>query len=168
MVEENPLNWEVEPPENFLDNNFLYRGVKKFLWSTWPNLKKIYPNFFTVDQTKKGLSVDWSKYCSPEDTLNHCLCPNLTEYGIVQLNVGELRECIRQNNFLIKIEHKPIRVATEILEINRGHTLLTNFDKEGKLRIRTKIKVELSKMAKWAPNMNPILNHIEEFNHYYI
>ena len=102
MVEENPLNWEVEPSENFLDNNYLYRGIKKVLWSTWPDLRKIYPNFFTIKQTKGGLSVDWSKYCSSEDALNHLPNPSLTVYGISQLNVGDLRECINQNNFLIE------------------------------------------------------------------
>lgn len=168
MVEENPLNWEEEPPENFLNINYLYRGVKKVLWSTWPDLKKIYPNFFTIEQTIGGLSVDWSKYCSPESTLNHLPIPDLKIYGIVQLNVGNLRECINQNNFLIGIKHKPIRVESERLKINRGHTLLTNFSKEGKSRIRTKVRVELSKIANWSAKMHPILEYNEDFNHYYI
>lgn len=168
MAEENPLSWEEEPPENFLNTDYLYLGVKKFLWSTWPDLRKIYPNFFTYEQTKGGLSADWSKYCSAEDALNNLSTPKLTIYGIAQLNVCDLRECINQNNFLIEIKHDPVRVAIESLKVNRGHTLLTNFRKEGKSRIRTKVRVELSKIANWSPKMNPIKKYSEDFNHHYI
>ena len=43
MAEENPLNWVEEPAENYLDTHLLYRGVKRFLWASWPNLETIYP-----------------------------------------------------------------------------------------------------------------------------
>ena len=46
MVEEDPLTWEVEPLESFLNSHFFYRGVHKVLWKKWPTLDKIYPNFF--------------------------------------------------------------------------------------------------------------------------
>ena len=39
MAEEDPLAWETEPSENFLDDRFLYRGVFKYMWQTWKNLK---------------------------------------------------------------------------------------------------------------------------------
>ena len=159
MAEENPLNWVEEPAENYLDTHLLYRGVKRFLWASWPNLETIYPTFFTVDQALKGLSVDWSKYSTPKEALNHLPGenPSLKEWGLVQFNVGELREIIKRNNFLIKIKHDPIRIATEELKINRGHSLLKNFCKEGKKRIRTRIRVELSLIAKWVPNMKPLI-----------
>lgn len=168
MAEENPLRWEEEPPENYLDTDYLYRGVKKFLWSTWPDLRKIYPNFFTYEQTRGGLSVDWSKYCSAEDALYNLPAPKLTVYGIVQLNVGDLRGCINKNNFLLELKHDPVRVVTENLKVNRGHSLLTKFNKEGRARIRTRVRVELSKIAEWSPKMNPILKFTKDFNHHYI
>ena len=172
MVEEDPLSWEEEPPENFLDVHLLYRGVKKFLWAVWDDLDKIYPNFFTVEQTKGGLSVDWSKHSSPEEALDHLpgLNPNLSLYGIAQLSVGKLRESIEKNNFLIGIKHDPIRIKIK-LKIYRGHSLLTNFKREGKNKIRTRIRVELSRIAEWAPDMKPVLNNTngkKRFNHSYI
>jgi len=58
MDEEDPLSWDIEPYENFLDSHFFYRAVHKYLWKNWPDLNKIYPNFFTLDQAINGLSVD--------------------------------------------------------------------------------------------------------------
>ena len=60
MDEKDPLNWETEPNENFLEAHFLYRGVHKVLWKNWPDLSCIYPNFFITTQAEKGLSVDWN------------------------------------------------------------------------------------------------------------
>ena len=74
---------------------------------------------------------------------------------MAQFNVEELREIIKRNSFLIKIKHDPIMLATDTLKINRGHTLLKKFNEEGKKRIRTKIRVELSIIAEWVPNMRP-------------
>ncbi|TFG22237.1 MAG: hypothetical protein EU529_11055 [Promethearchaeota archaeon] len=109
MVEENPLSWETEPDENFLDDHFLYRGVHKRLWKTWPELNRIYPNFFITTQAEQGLSVDWSKYATPAFTLAHLPTPSLEKIGIVEMNAGSLKKIIQEANLPINIQHDPIK-----------------------------------------------------------
>jgi len=152
MAEEDPLTWETEPSENFLDEHFLYRGINKNIWKTWENLEKIYPNFFMKRRAVDGLSCDWSKYATPQATLNH-LNSDLTEYGIAELNVGEFRNEINEGNFPLTIHHDPTRIATILLPINRAHTLIKGFKQKNTATIRCKI----SKIAKWAVNMRPII-----------
>ncbi len=143
MAKKNNLIWEAEPPENFLDEHSLYRGVHKNLWMRWSDLSVIYPNFFQFDHTIGGLSVDWSKYATSEFTFNR-LTPDLKIFGIVEFIVGKLRECIRRNNFPITIQHDP---KTD----NRAHSLLKRIHEVNK----AKVKIELSRIAQWAPNMKP-------------
>lgn len=150
MAEEDPLTWETEPSENFLDDHFLYRGIHKNIWKNWTNLQKIYPNFFMTKRAIDGLSSDWSEYAYPQNTLNH-LNSDLTEYGIVELNVGKFRNVIDENNYPLTIHHDPIRIATRTLPINRAHTLIKGFKQKNTTPIRRKI----SKIAKWALNMCP-------------
>ncbi|KKL89501.1 hypothetical protein LCGC14_1914060 [marine sediment metagenome] len=148
MVEEDPLNWEIEPPENFLDSHFLYHAVHIILWINWPNLDKIHSNFFSYGKAEKGLSTDWNKYASPEDTLMRRIEASLEKNGIIELNISNLRNLIQENNFPMMIRHAP-----EIIPpVNRAHSLIEGIHKINK----TKIKRKLSKIAHWAPNMKPI------------
>lgn len=148
MDEEDPLSWDTEPYENFLKSHSLYRAVHKDLWKKWPDLNKIYTNFFSLDQAINGLSADWSKYATPEFTLNSRPNPELTINGIVELNVGKIKSIIEDKSLPLMIEHDPKRTPP----INRAHTLLRGIGKINK----AKIKMKLSKIAQWAPNMMPI------------
>lgn len=148
MDEEDPLTWEVEPYKNFLDYHFFYRAVHKVLWKNWPDLNKIYPNFFTIDQAINGLSVDWSKYVTPEFTLKSRRIPELTTNGIVELNVGIIKSIIEDMSFPLTIKHDPTKESP----INRAHTILEGIGKVNK----TKVKRKLSKIARWAPRMMPL------------
>jgi len=148
MDEEDPLSWDIEPYENFLDSHFFYRAVHKHIWKNWPDLNKIYPNFFSLDQAINGLSVDWSKYASPVFTLNSRPAPELTRNGIVELNVGKIKISIKDKSLPLTIKHDPIKVPP----INRAHTILEGIGKTNK----AKVKMKLSKIAQWAPKMMPI------------
>lgn len=152
MAEEDPLTWETEPSENYLDEHFLYRGIHKNMWRKWENLQKIYPHFFMKKRAVEGLSSDWSKYSNLQTTLNH-LNSDLTEYRIAELNVGKFRNVINENTFPLTIHHDPIRIATRTLPINRAHTLIKGFNQKNITTIRRKI----SKIAKWALNMCPVV-----------
>ncbi len=145
-----------EPPENFKEHHCFYRGVKKFLWRQWEDLDRIRPNFFMKEQARGGLSVDWSKYARPTDTLtylnNLSQLPNndLSVYGIAKLNVGNLRRCIEENNFPIKIKHDPQPVEQPD---NDAHTLLKNI-----LDVNIAlVKAKLAEIADWASGMRPIV-----------
>lgn len=152
MVEEDPLNWETEPSENYLDDHFLYRGVHKVLWKNWPDLNRIYPNFFITFQAEQGFSVDWSKYTTPSFTLDHLPNPFLEINGIVELNVGSLKKIIQDVNLPINIQHDPIRIRNKKQRINRAHSLIVGINKTNK----TKVKRFLSRIAQWARDMAPL------------
>jgi hypothetical protein len=61
--------WSEEPEENFLNSHFLYRAVHRGLWQNWESTDRIDPIFFYSKNAEEGLSFDWSKYSSPQDTL---------------------------------------------------------------------------------------------------
>lgn len=138
------LMWQKEPVENYLDEHLLYRAVSRGLWETWQSLNIIDPNFFNIKNAEGGLSFDWSKYSTPQDTLNRRKRQSLRDNGIVQLNIGELKLCVKKFELPIKIEHDP-------KPENQAHTLLHGITKGNKTKIRRK----LSKIAKWAPGMKP-------------
>lgn len=152
MDEEDPLSWNIEPYENFLNSHFFYRAVHKFLWKNWPRTDKIYSNFFSLDQAINGLSVDWSKYATPEFTLNSRPVPKLYVNGIVKINVGKIKIVIEEKILPISIKHDPIKEPP----LNRAHTLLEGISKINK----AKLKLKLSKIAQWAPNMMPIKEQV--------
>jgi len=152
VAEEEPLTWETELSENYLDDHNLFRGIHKNLWKTWESLLKISPNFFITKNALDGLSTDWSKYTRPQITLEH-LNSDLSVYGIIELNVGRFKDLIEENEFPLTIQHDPIRIETETETLNRGHTLINGFN----TRNSTKIRRKLSKIAKWVLNLMPIL-----------
>ncbi len=134
---------EKEPSENFLEHHNLYRGVDRDLWSQWRDREKIYPVFYRQKNAIGGLSVDWRKYFEQCDTLRN-KGNDLSKWGVVQINVGQLRNCILQNNFPIEIEHDP-------KPKNPAHSLLNNITQINKM----KIKIALAEIAEWAPSMKP-------------
>ena len=155
MVEEDPLKWETEPSENFLPEHLLYRAIPKTLWELWADINKIEPNFFMIKEKEKGLSVDWSKYAMPIDTLERSTKPDLTFNGILQMNIGKLRDLILRYNLPIEIEHNPIRspikTSYRIIQINRAHSLLIGVHRQNRATMRRR----LYKIAEWAANMKP-------------
>ncbi len=146
-----------EPPENFKEHHYFYRGVKKFLWEQWEDLDRIRTNFFMKSQARRGLSVDWSKHAKPTDTLAflnnlYQLSNNdLTVYGIAELNIGNLRNCIEENNFPIEIKHDPHPIEQPD---NKAHTLLKNILGHGNIAF---VKEKLAEIANWASGMKPII-----------
>lgn len=135
---------EKEPDENFLDSHFLYRAVNKGLWSNWDSIDRIDPIFFYSKNVKEGLSFDWSKYSTPEDTLGRRKGKTLKENGIIQLSIGDLRKIVIQFNLPLMIKHDP-------LSNNRSHTLLLGITKANTAKIRRK----LSKITYWVEGMKP-------------
>jgi hypothetical protein len=136
--------WSKEPIENFFDSHFLYRAVYRGLWQNWEYPDRIDPIFFYSKNVEEGLSFDWSKYSSPQDTLKRRKGNSLKENGIIQLNLGKLGTNIIQFNLPITIEHAP-------LPENQSHTLLLGITRYNTAKIRRK----LSKIAEWAECMRP-------------
>jgi len=153
MCQDNPLNWPKEEPEDYKDKHLFYRAIKDNLWMKFRDLDKIEPNFFMIKESEKGLSVDWSKYSEPRETLNRMIPPDLNTYGIAKINVGDFRTCVRINNFNLTIEHYPIKTSINNLKLNRSHTLIHGINKENKAKVRKKI----SKITCWVEGLKPII-----------
>ena len=153
MAKDDPVNWETEPIENFLNEHFLYRGIHRIFWINWRDINKIEPNLFAVPKPgEEGLSTDWSKYSAPQDTLNRLRIPDLKINGIIALNVGQLRNIIKIKKLPLNIMHDPIRISTEFQQVNRAHTLIIGMNKQNK----AKIKRNLAKIANWVEGYKPI------------
>jgi len=103
MVEENPLKWRddkedpnfwvKEPVINFLDNHLLFHAVNRTFWQSWKALDEIAPKFLSFndaekEKNKKELSIDWSKYATPEFTFQ-CHNSNLKKIGIMEINIAD-------------------------------------------------------------------------------
>lgn len=146
LVEEDPLDWEKEPSENFKAEHLLYLGIHKDLWSQWSDLENIQVNFFMTSHALIGLSVDWSKYAIPEDTLQH-LKPSLEIYGIAEIGVGELKDAIEKHLLPLQIQHDPIKQPP----YNRAHSLLLGITTKNKATMKRR----LYKLFRWVPNMKP-------------
>lgn len=98
--------------------------------------------------------MDWSKYASPSFTLKHLPIPDLKTNGIVEMNVGELKDTISKSELPISIQHDPVRTLKENQKPNRAHTLITGINKTNK----AKVKRRLSRISRWATNMTPLIN----------
>jgi len=144
MVKNNNVEWEKEPLENFLDEHVLYRGIHKNYLINWSDFNKIPPNVFSYKKDEKGISTDWSKYATPQFTLSHLRNPDLKDNGILEINVGNLKETIKGYNLPLIIEHNP-------LKLNRAHTLIIGINTKNKAKNRR----HLSKISKWAKGFDP-------------
>ena len=113
-------------PENIPDIDKLLRRVHK---SQVGNGK---PFTGTFTNLGLGMSTDWNKYSTPIETRKRILKDqNILDYGVVELNVGKVREIEEQ-----KVQHTPTKE-------NRAHS-----DVIGKKTAR--IKKELKRIANWV------------------
>src|SRR6266566_296830 len=93
--------WSKEEIDN---DQFLYLRVHQV--KVWNG--KLLPNAF--DDHEGGMSTDWARYSTPEQTRNRARKPELN--GVVQMGVGVVREI----DALI-VEHTPDEEVD-----NRAHT----------------------------------------------
>jgi len=167
MAKENPLKWleekedpnlwVKEPFNNFLDKHNLFHAVNRTFWQSWKIINEIAPKFFSFndvdkEKNKKELSIDWSKYATPEFTFQ-CHNSDLKKIGIMEIRIAELKKCIEKNNFPIIIEHDPIKeISKNNKFLNKAHSIIygltiTNY---------TKIRVEISEISRWSEGYQPI------------
>ena len=100
-----------------------------YMWGHHTQLKdgELQPGVFR--DRDGGMSTDWSKYSTPEDTRNRARIPN--DNGIVSLTVDQVREIEG-----LKVEHSPI-------PDNRAHT-----DVIGKKT--PEVRMKLLRIFEWA------------------
>ncbi len=149
MAQDIPLtNWEKEDIPNFdpLGNDYLlFRQIHKtFIKDRAP--ETISPSAFK-DIKDKGISTDWSKYSTPQETQQRPIRNPPEHYGVVSLKVREIRE--REELSKLKIEHAPEQ-KTRDYRGNQAHTDIKGLLKYGYLIKETQIL--LSRLSKWEIN----------------
>jgi len=97
--------WESEP---ILDEDFLFMRVHK----TWAKRDgSISLGVFKNTPTPQdGMSTDWQKYSTPEETRSHSARKPPDEYAVIRMLAGKVRTIPKQ-----EVEHTP-------LPDNRAHT----------------------------------------------
>jgi hypothetical protein len=106
--------WEVE---YIPDDDLLYRRVHRKLLSVLGGARA---GAFT--DHKGGMSTDWSKYSTPEDTRHRLSGQPPDEFAVAVLPVGEVRR------LGLLVEHDP-------LPENRAHTNVIG-DKDAEVRLK--------------------------------
>jgi hypothetical protein len=84
-----------------------------------------------------GMSTDWSKYASASTTRFHPLKNGPENYGVLQMNVGEVRGVDA-----LRVVHEPIKDHPTLPD-NRAHSEVFEEKTE---EVRTK----LGRLAQWA------------------
>ena len=98
--------WEVE---EIPDTDHLYMRIHR-MWTDQKTREPI-PGAFRIRKGETGMSVDWAKYSTLEESRQRAKKPD--DNAIVEMRVGAVRELSNQ-----EVQHSPI------LE-NRSHTEIT-------------------------------------------
>ncbi len=118
-------SWEVE---DIPDPHRLYMRVHtSFIDAQTGALR---PGVFRLKEGENGMSVDWEKYATPEDTWMRARDPNAN--GVISLNVGKVRSIPEQI-----VYHAPVAG-------NRAHSEIAG--KKNDTEIRAKYK----DLAEWV------------------
>jgi hypothetical protein len=137
MAEAEVLNWEVEP---IPDADKLYLRVH----SDHLQAGELHPGVFR-QRGARGMSVDWQKYATPEESIARSGASDKTKVGIVALVVGIVRTIPG-----LDARHDP-----DVERRNRAHSLVTGMIEEygdlpAKVR-KTMIRSMLfEKFSEWA------------------
>jgi hypothetical protein len=110
------------PAENIPDADSLFKRVRRTEVADdgWPKLN-VFVNRGSTDlpDVRPGLSTDWSKYSTPEQTRARSRRAAPEEYGVIFFIVGDVRELPFQ-----EVEHTPVCRDPELADDpnNRAHT----------------------------------------------
>lgn len=116
------------PVEEIPDGDVLYHRVHRNALRNMPAdmpKNKVYPNAFRIDDG--DMSVDWSKYATPQEAKNRAKVP--AQNGIVEFTAGDVRDDGH------RVVHSPSRH-------NQAHSSVRG----PKARLRT----TLSRAAQWT------------------
>lgn len=122
------------PIENIPDSDHLFYRIHK------NNIVdgEVVPGAFRErgEGAKKGMSTDWDKYTTPEESLSRS--NNQAENGIVKFAVNEVRIIGS-----LEVIHDP-----DFERNNRAHTHIKGIPRKGQLK--TKVRLKLKRTFKWS------------------
>ena len=99
---------------------------------------------------ERGMSNDWEKYSTPEESLNRSANP--IDNGIVKFHVKKVREIGS-----LVVVHAP-----NFARNNRSHSHIKGIPRKGVLK--TKIRSKLKRIFKWIIIPNEVMLKTNEFN----
>jgi hypothetical protein len=89
-----------------------------------------------------GLSMDWSRKCTPEETRQRAKTKNTSEYGVIGIAAGNIK-----TNTDLKILYQPSVQNPAHVLVNAGWQLESK-NQESK-RARRKLRTVLARYASW-------------------
>ncbi len=107
-----------------------YRQLMKSMHEYYNQL--IPPNLFALRENQEGLSVEWEKYATPEET--QARFGNPKNFGVFSMETGQVRKI------------KPLKVKWTPNDITLAHSEITGIPNFGELK--TTIRQELSRISK--------------------
>ena len=151
MDEKIPLtDWEKEEIPD-IDPSGKYYFLYRHIHQTYIKVRepeRISPSAFK-DEDGEGISTDWSKYSSVNETQKRSINKPSREFGVVSLVIKEIRKDIHLKE--LSIEHNPLQ-KTATFEGNRAHTDIQGILKYGRSYRKNEAQVHLARIAKWEIN----------------
>lgn len=123
------------PAEPIPDSDDLYYRVHVNLLKTVDG--KLGPNCFR-DPTGQGMSTDWSKYATPEQSRAGKGIDKAANYGVTGLHVGHVRRIDA-----LSVIHEP-------LEENDAHTHVLGLAPEGELLTQQRLELYHACDRRWV------------------
>lgn len=105
--------WEAE---DIPDDDYLYKFFKLMYFRDGDVLPACFTNVGQPDDPSYGMSTDWSKYASPEETRKRPR-DKQARYGVARIKASNITKVPGQF-----VRHDPIFVAGDSPENNRVHT----------------------------------------------
>ncbi len=124
------MNWDIELIPN--EDNLFLRIHGNLLRSDFDFTKNKVPiNVFRTHN--EGMSVNWSKYSTPQKTLSEAREPE--KNGVIEMNAAKVRD------------FPPLDVIHTPNKENRAHSNVINIPEKGPKKI--KVRYNLSEISKW-------------------
>ncbi len=105
--------WEAE---EIPDDDYLYKFIKLMYFRDGEVLPACFTNVGQPDDPSYGMSTDWSRYTTLEETRMRPR-DKKARYGVARIKAGEVAKVPDQY-----VRHDPIFVAVDSPENNRAHT----------------------------------------------
>ncbi len=103
-------------PEELPTHHYLYKFVKEKLIRDGEVLAEAFHNVGVIGEPSYGMSTDWSKYSSPDETKNRP-ADKTARYGVARIQVGDVGIVNYQ-----KAVHDPLFHGRNNRQNNRSHT----------------------------------------------
>ena len=160
------MNKNDLPIEDIPNEDFVYRNVPLFFYQKWSSKRRPNESDFMLREGESGLSVNWNKYCTPEENFVLIGLKKSAKSGkyldpktfrAIILNVGDVRSLNLTSNEPINIIHKPLKEPT----INIAHAEILCED-EDEFRLKLCELIESYPDPFLKPDFNKVIEELKK------